>query len=195
MGTWGDEMTCTEALRFVKTVGTNTTEEPPFWHPVRQGSSVMLVNLITSELISQKFHKTAIKCTCFNLFNVYQSSLCVMIKGYELERISRHDNCSENFIVFFLMRWLLQLRQVPVWSRCVVDVISFRVDEITSGDIKFPALLKAKAAQWYVDWGRKIPDFTPVFPTNWQAFLNKHPKPSFRMSLWEWDRLLENFLL
>ena len=35
----------------------------------------------------------------------------------------------------------------PVWSRCVVDVISFRVDEITSGDIKFPALLKAKAAQ------------------------------------------------
>ena len=195
MGTWGDAMTCTEALRFVKTVGTNTTKEPPFWHPVRQGSSVMLVNLITSELISQKFHKTAIKCTCFNLFQcLSKQSVC------NDKRIWTGENLKTwqlfwKFHCFFWWDGCYSWDKCPVWSRCVVDVISFRVDEITSGDIKFPALLKAKAAQWYVDWGRKIPDFTPVFPTNWQAFLNKHPKPSFRMSLWEWDRPLENFLL
>ena len=45
-------------------------------------------------------------------------------------------------------------------SRCAFDVISFRVDEITSGDITFHALLH-RTLRW-----REIPDFTPVFLTN-----------------------------
>ena len=53
----------------------------------------------------------------------------------------------KNFIVFFWWDGCYSWDKCPVWSRCVVDVIPFRVDEITSGDIKFPALLKAKAAQ------------------------------------------------
>ena len=56
-----------------------------------------------------------------------------------------------------------QLRQgicLVLRSRCDFDVISFRVDEITSGDITFHALLH-RTLRW-----REIPDFTPVFLTN-----------------------------
>ena len=85
-----------------------------------------------------------------------------------------------------------QLRQgicLVLRSRCDFDVISFRVDEITSGDITFHALLH-RTLRW-----REIPDFTPVFLTNWQTFLLP-PEPSFKIysSLWEWERLPGNFL-
>ena len=68
--------------------------------------------------------------------------------------------------IIFLSEWWSKEKSVGqgirlvLRSRCDFDVISFRVDEITSGDITFHALLH-RTLRW-----REIPDFTPVFLTN-----------------------------
>ena len=67
--------------------------------------------------------------------------------------------------IMFLSEWSKEKSvgqgiRLVLRSRCAFDVISFRVDEITSGDITFHALLH-RTLRW-----REIPDFTPVFLTN-----------------------------